>query len=122
MNRSLFLSLICMVLVASCTDLSNTPAAATAPVATPTPENFGLYTDADLQIYAETLDRRIQEALKNNNAVQAQELGRKRQELIAEFNRRGLKRQSTEVTRRPRYSRPVTRPVIRSGTGLPGED
>lgn len=128
MNRSLFFNLIGMVLVTSCTDLSSTPGAATAPVPTPTPENYGLYTDADLQIYADTIDRRVQEALKSNNTTQAQELGRKRQELIAEFNRRGLKRNSAEITRHSQYSRPVNprpanpRPVNRPGTGLPGED
>jgi hypothetical protein len=32
-------------------------------VVAPTPENYGLYTDSDLRIYADALDARIQEAL-----------------------------------------------------------
>ena len=98
------------------------------PVPTPTPENYGLYTDDDLQIYADSIDLKIQEALKTNNASQAQELGRKRQELIAEFDRRHLKRHSvpercailTTLTPRP-VNRPVNPPVNRPGNGLPGE-
>jgi hypothetical protein len=105
-------------MVTSCTDLPNTPAGATPSVPSPTPENYGLYTDSDLQIYADMIDRRIQEALKNNNTNQAQELGRKRQELITEFNHRGLKRAPAEPTHRPHYSHTVNHP----GAGLPGED
>jgi hypothetical protein len=128
--RNTFLCLISVVLATSCTDLPNTTAAAgTSPVATPapTPESYGLYTDADLQIYADTIDQRIQEALKSNNTAQAQELGRKRQELIAEFNRRGLKRRQAGavVHRYTRPARPVNRPQPgdRPQTGgLPGED
>ncbi len=93
MTRNIFLCLISMVLATSCTDLPNATTAGTAAAPVPTPENYGLYSDSDLQIYADTIDQRIQEALKSNNTNQAQELGRKRQELIAEFNRRGLKRQ-----------------------------
>jgi hypothetical protein len=118
MNRNFFLYLISMGLITSCTDLPNTPATATASVPTPTPENYGLYTDSDLQIYADMIDLRIQEALKNNNTNQAQELGRKRQELIAEFNRRGLKRKPTEPTRHSHYPHTVNHPKA----GLPGED
>jgi hypothetical protein len=120
MNKSFLLWLISIVLVTSCTS-PDTPAVATAPVATPTPENYSLYTDFDLQIYSETIDLKIREALKNNNPSLAQELGRKRQELIAEFNRRGLKRkpvQSTEPARHAPHS--STRKQPRSG--LPGQD
>jgi hypothetical protein len=132
--RNIFLCLISVVLASSCTDLPSTTtsgaAAGTSPAATPapTPENYGLYTDGDLQIYADTIDQRIQEALKSNNTAQAQELGRKRQELIAEFNRRGLKRHQAGpvvVHRYTRPSRPVNRPQPgdRPQTGgLPGED
>jgi hypothetical protein len=124
-----------VVLATGCTDLPTTTTAGTgttaaaAPVPTPTPENYGLYTDADLQIYADTIDQRIQEALKSNNTAQAQDLGRKRQELIAEFNRRGLKRHQVAVVQRyTRHSRPVhpvnrPQPGDRPRTGgLPGED
>jgi hypothetical protein len=129
--RNIFLCLIGVVLAASCTDLPNTTttgaAAGTSPAPAPTPENYGLYTDADLQIYADTIDQRIQEALKSNNTAQAQELGRKRQELIAEFNRRGLKRHQAGavVHRYTRPSRPVNRPQPGDRPqpgGLPGED
>src|SRR5438132_11733198 len=93
MNNNYWLCLISIALATSCTNLpDNAAVTPTSPVATPTPENYTLYTDSDLQIYADTIDAKIQEALKNNNTTQAQELGRKRQELIAEFNRRGLKR------------------------------
>lgn len=118
MNRSFFLYLISTALISGCTDLSKTQAPATAAAPTPTPENYGLYTDSDLQIYADTVDLRIQEALKNNNTSQAQELGRKRQELIAEFNRRGLKRKPTEPTRHSHHPHTVNLPR----GGLPGED
>jgi hypothetical protein len=151
MNKRFFLCLIGVALITSCTDLSNppsttpssanpsgtatayvpTPAAATPTVA-PTAENYGLYTDSDLQIYADTLDVRIQEALKNNNANQAQALGMKRQELIAEFNRRGLKRRPVESASHSHYYRRVNHrgsgvaqprtKVNPSGAGLPGED
>jgi hypothetical protein len=118
MNKNFLLCLTSATLVTSCTNLPDTPAVATAPVATPTPENYRLYSDFDLQIYSETIDLKIREALKNNNASQAQELGRKRQELIAEFSRRGLKRKPVEPTRpspRSRTRKPST-------TGLPGQD
>jgi hypothetical protein len=107
------------------------PEPATPSIATPTPDNYGLYTDADLQIYADTLDVRIQEALKKNDTTQAQTLGQKRQELIAEFNRRGLKRHPPEPTTRSHSSRRVnqretrvTRPrnVNPPTAGLPGEE
>jgi hypothetical protein len=107
-------------------------AAAPVTVAAPTSENYGLYTDSDLRIYADTLDVRIQQALKSNNSSEAQTLGIKRQELIREFNRRGLKRHPVEPTSSPRYSRKidhrrnrVTQPrtkVNSSGTGLPGDE
>jgi hypothetical protein len=101
-------------------------------MATPTPENYGLYTDSDLQIYADALDARIQAALRNNDTIQAQALGLKRQQLIAEFNRRGLKRHSAEPVTRSQTSRRVrhresraTHPrskVNSPAAGLPGED
>lgn len=158
MNKTFFLCVISTATITGCTDLPNTSGGTTAPVTTtgtattylptpaaaPTPvvagtpvvvpasENFGLYTDADLQIYADTLDVRIQQALKNNNSSEAQTLGVKRQELIAEFNRRGLKRHPVESTAAPRYSRKVdhrrsrvTQPRTKinpSGAGLPGEE
>jgi hypothetical protein len=118
MNKNFLLCLTSATLVTSCTNSPDTPAVATAPVATPTPENYRLYSDFDLQIYSETIDLKIREALKNNNASQAQELGRKRQELIAEFSRRGLKRKPVKPTRpspRSRTRKPST-------TGLPGQD
>jgi hypothetical protein len=97
-----------------------------------TSENYRLYTDSDLQIYADTLDGRIQQALKNNNSSEAQTLGVKRQELIAEFNRRGLKRHPVVSTPGPRYSRKVdhrrnrvSQPPTKvnpSRAGLPGEE
>ena len=125
MNRNYLLCLICIVFVAGCTDVAPTTVVA---VPTPTPENYGLYTDDDLQIYADSIDLKIQEALKTNNASQAQELGRKRQELIAEFDRRHLKRHSVpERSSHPHYAhprpvnRPVNPPVNRPGNGLPGE-
>ena len=124
MNKDFLLFLISIALVASCTNLPDTPAVATAPVPTPTPENFGLYTDLDLQIYSETIDLKIREALKNNNVNQAQELGGKRQELIAEFSRRGLKRKPAEPTRNsphPTHS-PHPRTTEQSRSGLPGQD
>ena len=89
---SYLLCFLSVALITGCTNLPRTATVAAVPVPTPTPENYGLYTDQDLQIYAETIDLKIQQALKNNDANQAQELGRKRQELIAEFNRRHLKR------------------------------
>jgi hypothetical protein len=149
MNKIFFPYLISMALSTGCTELPGRPGAgtasvttsgtttayapppgpATASMATPTPENYGLYTDSDLQIYADTLDLRIQEALKKNDTIQAQALGQKRQELIAEFNRRGLKRHPAEPTTRSHYSgrqreSRVTRPrtnVNPPSTGLPGE-
>jgi hypothetical protein len=116
--------MISIALVTSCTNLPDTSAVATAPVATPTPKNYGLYTNSELQIYSETIDLKIQQALKNNNPNQAQEFGRKRQELIAEFSRRGLKRkpaQPTEPTRHSHHShtRKHSRPAR---TGIPGQD
>jgi hypothetical protein len=154
MNKAFFLCLISAAIMTSCTDLPNTtttggtnapvtttsnatanlptPAATATPVAAPATENYGLYTDSDLQIYADALDIRIQQALKNNNSSEAQTLGLKRQELIAEFNRRGLKRHPVESTPPTRYSRKtdhrrskITQPqnkVNSSGAGLPGEE
>jgi hypothetical protein len=150
MNRIFFPYLISMALVTGCTDLPDQPGARTASVttpgtttasvsipesatmATPTPENYGLYTDSDLQIYADTLDARIQAALKNNDTIQAQALGLKRQELIAEFNRRGLKRHSAEPATRSHSSRRISHRESRAthprskvnppAAGLPGED
>ena len=139
MNKNFLLCLISITLVTSCTNLPDTPAVATAPVATLTPENYGLYTDSDLQIYSESIDLKIREALKNNNASQAQELGRKRQELIAEFSRRGLKRKPAEPTEPTRHSprsrtrkpaeptepthhSPRSRTRKPSTTGLPGQN
>jgi hypothetical protein len=121
MNKNFLLCLISITLVTSCTNLLDTPAVATPPVATPTPENYGLYSDFDLQIYSETIDLKIREALKNNNASQAQELGRKRQELIAEFSRRGLKRKPAEPTE-PTHHSPRSRTGKPSTTGLPGQN
>ena len=152
MNKIVFPYLISMALITGCTDLPASPGAgtasvptagttttsvpapeaATASMATPTPENFGLYTDSDLQIYADTLDARIQGALRNNDTSQAQVLGLKRQELIAEFNRRGLKRHQVEPNslshssrrvnhRQHRVTRPKTK-VNPPAAGLPGED
>jgi hypothetical protein len=155
MNKAFFLYVISTATITSCTDLPNTsggtsaaapttstatanlptPAATATPVGVPVSENYGLYTDSDLQIYADTLDVRIQQALKNNNSSEAQTLGVKRQELIAEFNRRGLKRHQVVSTPGPRYSRKVDKvdhrrtrvsqprtKVNASGSGLPGED
>jgi hypothetical protein len=158
MNKTFFLCVISTATITGCTDLPTTsagtppnsvpvtttgtgtaylptPAAAAAPVVPPASENYGLYTDSDLQIYADTLDVRIQQALKNNNSSEAQTLGVKRQELIAEFNRRGLKRHQVVSTPGPRYSRKVDKvdhrrtrvsqprtKVNASGSGLPGED
>jgi hypothetical protein len=114
------------------TTTRTTAAASPTTVVAATSENYGLYTDSDLQIYADTLDVRIQQALKSNNSSEAQALGVKRQELIREFNRRGLKRHQVEPTPSPRYSRKVehrrsrvTQPrtkVNPSGAGLPGEE
>jgi hypothetical protein len=135
MNLKYLLYLISIILVTGCTDLPPTGTAATVPVSTPTPENFGLYTDSDLQIYADSLDLKIQQALKENNSSQAQELGIKRQALIAEFSRRNLKRSSpaAAVHVRPHYTH-LAHPVKSSGnapspgisprssSGLPGQD
>ena len=133
MNKNFLLCLIGIALVTSCSNSPDTTAVAIAPVATPAPENYGLYSDFDLQIYSQTIDLKIREALKNNNVSQAQELGRKRQELLAEFRRRGLQRKPappTEPTRHP--TEPTRRPTPRhstqsqtpnpSRTGLPGQD
>ena len=140
MNKNFLLCLIGISLVTSCTHSPDTTAVAIAPVATPTPENYGLYSDFDLQIYSQTIDLKIREALKNNNVNQAQELGRKRQELLAEFRRRGLQRKpapATEPTRHPteptrHRAEPTRHPTPRhstqsqtpnpSRTGLPGQD
>jgi hypothetical protein len=118
--------------VAPTASTAPTLASAPTPVTTPTSENYRLYTDSDLQIYADTLDLRIQQALKNNNSSEAQTLAAKRQELIAEFNRRGLKRHPVESVPRTRYSRKVDHRRSRviqprtkanpSGAGLPGEE
>jgi hypothetical protein len=155
MNKTFFLCVIITATITGCTDVRNTsagtptgsapvkttgtatayfptPAAAPTPLVPPTSENYGLYTNSDLQIYADTLDVRIQQALKNNNSSEAQTLGVKRQELIAEFNRRGLKRHPVESTPVPRYSRKVVHRRSRvsqprtkvnpAGAGLPGEE
>src|SRR6516162_3739893 len=127
MKKNFLLSLISIVLVTSCTNPPEAPVVATAPVATPTPENYRLYTDLDLQIYSETIDLKIRQALKNNNPSLAQDLGRKRQELITEFNRQGLKRKPAE-TRKPTESTEPTRHAPHSRirkhprTGLPGQE
>ena len=149
MNKAFFLYVISTATITSCTDLPNTSggtsaaapttstapanlptsAATATPVGVPVSENYGLYTDSDLQIYADTLDVRIQQALKNNNSSEAQKLGLKRQELIAEFNRRGLKRHPVEPTppthkidhRRSKITPPQNK-VNPSGAGLPGEE
>jgi hypothetical protein len=145
MNKHFFLYLISMALITSCADLvdttgpktasATTPETATTSVVAPTPENYGLYTDSDLRIYADALDARIQEALKNNDSNQAQALGLKRQELIAEFNRRGLKRHpaaaaapnplthhSHRVKRRSSSGSHARTKVNPPGAGLPGEN
>jgi hypothetical protein len=129
MYRIYLLSLPGVMLLAGCNSFTETPVAAAAPVATPTPENFGLYTDSDLQVYADTIDLKIQEALRSNNTNLAQELGRKRQELIAEFNRRGLKRKPVAPARhlvtpvyRPHPSPTPKKSAKKSRTGLPGEE
>jgi hypothetical protein len=135
MNIHYLLCLLSVALVTGCTDLPATSTVAAGAAPTPTPENYGLYTDQDLQIYAETIDLKIQQALKNNDVNQAQELGRKRQELIAEFNRRNLKR-TTAVRPIPAASSghfhrqkpapppspPQSRPVKQPENGLPGEN
>jgi hypothetical protein len=118
MNINYLFYLINIILVTGCTAVPDTTVVAPVPVPTPTPENYGLYTDSDLQIYADSIDSKIQQALKNNNTTQAQDLGRKRQELIAEFNRRGLKRSSVSPSGHRHYSHTPKR----SGNGLPGED
>jgi hypothetical protein len=136
MNKSFLFCLIGIAVATSCTNSPDTPAVAIAPVATPTPENYALYSDLDLQIYSETIDLKIREALKNNNASLAQELGRKRQELIAEFSRRGLKRKPAQPTEPSRHPAQPTEPARHSTTrhsahsrtrnesrtGLPGQD
>jgi hypothetical protein len=132
MNIYCLLCLLSLILVTGCTDSPGTAAVAASAVPTPTPENYGLYTDQDLQVYADTIDLKIQLALKNNNASQAQELGRKRQELIAEFNRRHLKRMTVVPSSRPYRHKPVSTPSTQStpqshplkpsGNGLPGEN
>jgi hypothetical protein len=126
MNIYCLLCLLSVVLVTGCTDSRGTPTVAAGAVPTPTPENYGLYTDQDLQVYADTLDLKIQLALKNNDANHAQELGRKRQELIAEFNRRHLKRIAVVSSRHPYHQKPAPPPqphvLKQSGNGLPGEN
>jgi hypothetical protein len=129
MNIHYLLCLLSVLLITGCTDLSGTAAVAASAAPTPTPENYGLYTDQDLQIYAETIDLKIQLALKNNDAKQAQELGLKRQELIAEFNRRHLRRMtavpavpSRHPYRQKPASTPQPHPLKPSGNGLPGEN
>ena len=133
MNILCLLCLLSIVFVTGCTDSPATAAVAASAVPTPTPENYALYTDQDLQIYAETIDLKIQQALKNNDANQAQELGRKRQDLIAEFNRRHLKRMTVVPSGRPyrhkpagatpsTQSTPQSHPLKPSGNGLPGEN
>ena len=126
MNIHCLLCLLSVVLVTGCTDVPGTAAVAANAVPTPTPENYGLYTDQDLQVYADTIDLKIRLALKNNDASQAQELGRKRQELIAEFNRRHLKRMTVVPSRHPYRQKPASHPqphpLKQSGNGLPGEN
>jgi hypothetical protein len=126
MNIHCLLCLLGIALVTGCTDLPGTAAVAAVPVPTPTPENYALYTDQDLQIYAETIDGKIQQALKNNDANQAQQLGRKRQELIAEFNRRHLTRMTTAPSVHPHRRKPASSqqspPLKQSENGLPGEN
>ena len=126
MNAIYLFCLISLTLVTGCTNLPGTTGVASVPIPTPTPENYGLYTDQDLQVYANTLDLKIQLALKNNDANQAQELGRKRQELIAEFNRRHLKRTTVVPSRHPYRQKPASPPrphiLKQSGNGLPGEN
>jgi hypothetical protein len=132
MNIHCLLCLLSVVLVTGCTDLPGTAAVAANAAPTPTPENYGLYTDQDLQVYADTIDLKIQLALKNNDANQAQELGRKRQDLIAEFNRRHLKRMAVvpsghpyrhkPASTRSAPSTPQSHPLKPSGNGLPGEN
>ena len=118
MNMKYLFCLIGIVLITGCTSSPDPTAVSTIPAPTPTPENYGLYTNSDLQIYADSIDLKIQQALKNNNTSQAQELGRKRQELIAEFNRRGLKRSPAAPSGHPHYAQTVKH----SGNGLPGEN
>jgi hypothetical protein len=129
MNIHYLFCLLSVVLVTGCTDSPGTAAVAATAVPTPTPENYALYTDQDLQIYAQTIDLKIQQALKNNDANQAQELGRKRQELIAEFDRRHLKRMTVVSSGHPYRHKPVStpsppqsHPPTPSGNGLPGEN
>jgi hypothetical protein len=138
MNIPYLLCLLSVALVTGCTDVPAPATVAAGAAPTPTPENYGLYTDQDLQIYAETIDLKIQQALKNNDVNQAQELGRKRQELIAEFNRRNLKRttavrsvrsvrsvpsvSSGHYHRQKPASTPPSRPVKQPENGLPGEN
>ena len=126
MNINCLICLLSVVLVTGCTDLHGTATVPASAAPTPTPENYGLYTDQDLQVYADTIDLKIQLALKNNDASQAQELGRKRQELIAEFNRRHLKRMTPVPPRHPYRQKPAStpqsHPLKQSGNGLPGEN
>jgi hypothetical protein len=129
MNIHYLLCLLSIALVTGCANLPGTAAVAAVPVPTPTPEDYALYTDQDLQIYAETIDLKIQQALKNNDANQAQQLGRKRQELIAEFNRRHLTRMNPRMNPapsvRPHRQKPVspqpTPTLKQTEHGLPGE-
>lgn len=131
MNIRYLLCLLSIALVSGCTNPPGTATVAAVPVPTRTPENYALYTDQDLEIYAETIDLKIQQALKNNDANQAQQLGRKRQELIAEFNRRHLTRVTAAPavhSHRPRPASPQQPPAQQSPArkqsenGLPGEN
>jgi hypothetical protein len=126
MNNYYLLGLLSIALATGCTDLPGTTAVAAAPLPTPTPENYGLYTDQDLQIYAEAIDLKIQQALKNNDVNQAQDLGRKRQELIAEFDRRHLKRMTVAPSGHPHRQKPASpqqaHTLKQSENGLPGEN
>jgi hypothetical protein len=126
MNIHCLLCVLSVVLITGCNDLPGTAAVVANAAPTPTPENYGLYTDQDLQVYADTIDLKIQLALKNNDANQAQELGRKRQQLIAEFNRRHLKRMTVVPSRHPYRPKPASpppsHPLKQSGNGLPGEN
>jgi hypothetical protein len=126
MNIYGLLCLLIIGLATGCTNLPGTAAVAAAPLPTPTPENYALYTDQDLQIYAEAIDLKIQQALKNNDITQAQDLGRKRQELIAEFDRRHLKRITAAPSGHPHRQKPASpqqaHTLKQTENGLPGEN
>jgi hypothetical protein len=116
MNIYYLLCLLSIALVTGCANL----------LGTSMPEDYALYTDQDLRIYAETIDLKIQQALKDNDANQAQQLGRKRQQLIAEFNRRHLTRMTPAPFVRPHRPKPPSpqqSPTLKQPeNGLPGEN